>query len=411
MNRREFLTSAMLAGLGIAVGCKQENSEMKSGPECETGRGITKDICEFFDIVHGEKDDTGACALYAEYVKACEHEPTPVKIDALRDVLSDIVQKNTEITSEQKKQFLENKFIFARMLGLMDTAFTGENSLGGKVQISRKEVIGKNYFAYKEGPIGEVIATSKKLAGIVDPTVVFALIANETDYVNFFNKHEGVRGDFQFTSAHPPEENTFVLPEPKDEAEKHAQERSIVRLRKKRHNEFYDALDDIEDNDIRKQLAFFLSFVFGNLDYIRYEYDQPSDFLTKEERENTCENADFLMALAFYNSDIARIDEDSKKGDAVNTSIKKEKSASAFIETLPFYKGSRAGKLYVPTLLTHYVILKKIDERANALREKGELGDKKTPFHRLASRISKGEVYEHAFQLSLKQNFGIAPKE
>lgn len=411
MERRDFLRTTVLAGLGLAAGCKEEPKHTE-GREGEKSEKITQEISEFFDIVNGNKKDAGNCALYKNYVAKCpDNKPTPVQLDVLRDALTEMVEECKDLTKEQKKQFIENKFIFSRMLGLLNTAFTGENNMGGKEQISGKEVLCKNYFAYKERPIGEAIMASKKLAGIIDPTVIMALIANETDYVNFFNRAEGVRGDFQFTSAHPPKENTYDIPEPKNEAQRSAQEGNILHLRRKRHNEFYEELSDISNNDIRKQLAFFLSFIFGNLDYIRYEYKQPSEFLSKEERENTMEHADFLMAIQFYNSDIARINEDSKKGDDVNRRIKKEGSASAFIETMPFFKGSRAGKLYVPTLLTHYILLKKFDARVEELREKGELEDKKTPLHRRAANFSKPLAYKEAFQLSLKPNFGIAPDE
>lgn len=350
------------------------------------------DMKAFFEAIkEGEYDeDNRLCDIYAQMLeKQGRQNEEELQIDIFRAVLLPYIEKNLTLSDEEKEMLHQNTYLITRAVGLANMSSIGENLAGGKRQIDPRKSIEKRYKKFREDTdMGQAIATSKKLAEIIDPKLLFALIANETNFVSFYNHAEGVSGAFQFTSMQPPATGLFDLPEDIDEQlkalkttkdpEKYIQ--CVTLLRQKHHNEVYGKLDDIQDADIRKQIAMGAGFILGNMDAVK------ENFGNNERIKN---NFHGLMAVAFYNADIARINPNLEKGADLNAAIKKH-GGSAFIETLPFFKGSGAGMLYVPRFIVHYEIIDAMHRQVQPPAPAPELS-----------------LYSSLIEASLNSNFGL----
>ncbi len=335
-------------------------------------------------------------SLYEKELKKLKREDgKELQVDAFREaVVKYIVEKVTTLSEEEKSMLTQNKYFVGRTLHLAHmTCSSGENIAGGKRQIDSKASIAKNFNKFKEDhEYGKAIASSKKLAELIDPNVLFALIRNETDFVNFYNSAEGVSGPFQFTTAMPPKnKDKFDLPKDLDatleELRVHISEdlvKYVLLLRKKLYNDFYDKLDDIEDNTIRKEVALGVAWLHANMKAIEEYYKDNS--MVKDKFA-------WLMAIAFYNANIARISEDAKEGTKLPDRIGND-SVSAFIETLPFYKGSGAGKLYTPRALVGYELFNALD---------GCEGN--------ADEVDEKALYTALIQDSMRSNCGLPVRQ
>ncbi|MBI5753741.1 hypothetical protein HZA40_01190, partial [Candidatus Peregrinibacteria bacterium] len=371
---------------------KDKESEKQPDPKrAEQLKAAAEDIESFLAAIDAKEELKGN-VLYDSYTKALKDKKRKddgvLQMDIFRKVLADYVTDKITLTKEEKAIFEDNKYFASRCVGLAHMTCNGKNIAGGKVQINSKGSIAKRYKKFKEDTeMGQAMMASKKLQQYVDPDLLFALIRNETDFVNFYNRAEGVSGEFQFTSMQPPAEDTFELPK-NIEAElnrlkntKDGREygRYVTLLRKKRYNEMYANLDDVSDNNVRKQLAMGLAFIYGNRDAVVANFSG---------NENIRKNQAWLMAIAFYNSDIARINPNLDKGSDPNTRIANG-SVSAFMETLPFYNASGAGKLYVPRFIVGYDLFKALEENEDP------------------DDVEEGHLYARILSGAMQPNFGL----
>ena len=367
MSRRGFLGLlgvTLIGGLAAAYGMADKNEESEETKERpQELKEIAETIESFMNAFEkdGKLTDNELYSLYEKELEKLGRKNTKeLQIDAFRDAMVAYMLEKMTLTREEKEMLTQNKYYIGRMIHLAHMMCHDKNIAGGKRQIDPKAVIAKNFKRFKEGhKYGIAIAGSKKLAELIDPNLLFALIRNETDFVNFYNKSEGVAGPFQFTTAMPPKnKNTFDMPENVDarlEGLKANMSKNLVQyvllLRKKLYNEFYDKLDDIEDTTIRKEVALGVAWLHANMGAIQEYYkDNP---MVKDAFA-------WLMAIAFYNADIARISEDIKENTTLPDRIESD-SVSGFIETLPFYKGSGAGKLYTPRAIVGYELLRALE--------------------------------------------------
>ena len=354
-----------------------------------------KEFMEAFEKGLRLKDDE-LYSLYEKELKKLKREDgKELQVDAFREaVMKYILEKITTLSEEEKSILTQNKYFVGRTLHLAHmTCSSGENIAGGKRQIDSKASIAKNFGKFKKNhEYGKAIANSKKLAELIDPNVLFALIRNETDFVNFYNSAEGVSGPFQFTTAMPPKsKDKFDLPKDLDTTLEELRTgvsenlvKYVLLLRKKFYNEFYDKLDDIEDNTIRKEVALGVAWLHANMKAIEEYYKDNS--MVKDKFA-------WLMAIAFYNANIARISEDAKEDTKLPDRIMKD-SVSAFIETLPFYKGSGAGKLYTPRVVVGYELLNALD------RCEGD-----------ADEVDEKALYTALIQDGMRSNCGLPARE
>ncbi len=372
-----------------------KKEEKETNDRTEELKKVAKEMKNFFRAV-AQRTTPKDNDLYDEYVvqlkKIDKEDEKELQMDAFREAVMKYLASELSLTPEEREMMTHNKHFMSRTLGLINMTCAGKNIAGGKLQMDGKAIIAKHYKHFREDTdMGKAITSSEKLAKLIDPDLLFALIGNETDFVNFYNRAEGVHGAFQFTSMMPPSGNTFDLPKDLDKQLKRGKDSSdsgqfghyVTLLRKKHYNEIYEELDDIRSNDMRKQIAMCLGFIFGNMEAISDQFaDNPK---VKDDYK-------WLMAVAFYNADIARINENLGKGKELNRKLDAG-SVSAFIETLPFYKGSGAGKLYVPRFIARFALLKAIDE-------KGDVGE-----------VTEEDLLQEMIRGSMKSNFGLPFKD
>lgn len=325
---------------------------------------VATELKNFYDCFQGGANID--CELFMRY-KGARGSIEQLDTNILRRVLLEFVNQKVDLEEYEKYMLEQNVWIFPHVLNLLQISFTGKNVAGGKKQLSGKEILFRKYEGFRKDSryekLYQSVVSSQQLGEIVDPLVVLSLIANETDFANMYNVREGVSGPFQFTEQLPPEGDYF--PE------------STKRVREQLYNDFYGRLSDIEDPYSRKNIAMCLAFIFEAKKTLddKFSAEDAVD-------ENIRDNFSMLMSYAFYNSSLGkRINREDFPEDVRN-------NASSFINTLN-YRGSRAGKLYVPALISHYLLLKQFDRTGNA-------------------NIDEERIYLELFEMCFKPNFGLS---
>lgn len=373
IDRRRFLLTSVLglAGLYFLGGCRKGSDEagMEDGREYDLDearfRSVARDIGTFFDCMAGRKSD--GCALYDRYIrKAHGKDERVLRVDIFRDVLLEHIEDTMSLTKYESFMLHQNAYVFAHALNLLNVTLTGRQLAGGKKQISDAVPLLRAYASYTQrSAIAKEAHASEALEEQIDPLALLALIGAETDFVNFHNHREGVQGDFQFTSISLPKGTHYV---PGD--------KPLSPLRA-RYNKTFDALDDIGPLGARKNIALCVAFLQSLEARVQraFSRDDATD-------QNIRENYAFLLALTFYNSDIGkRINDPQFLRDV-------REQPSSFISHLNFTYGARAGKLYVPTIIVYYVLLREFEREGS-------------------TALNREDLILRAFEMCFAPNFGL----